>query len=168
MKRLLISAVFAATLFASAGTAVAAQPTPLPTPEPLPSTLLESPTATPTISLDPNTAEVCDTSRETVNTGIQKFTDELEKAGTLATNGDLVGAEQSVKQSGTILIQLADDLREDATTAQNVELKTALDDVAKELDTLGGSLNSLTSLQNFDTSRLETLAKRVAEICGTA
>lgn len=166
MKRLAISAAFAATLFAGAGTAFAAEPTPTPTPSP---TEMSSPEPMPStsISLDPNTAEVCDTSRDTVNDGIKKFTAELENAGTLATNGDLVGAEASVKKSGTILLDLADQLRQDGTNATNPELKTALDDVATELDSLGSSLNGLTSLQNFDTNRLETLANRVAELCGT-
>jgi hypothetical protein len=168
MKRLIISAAFAATLFAGAGTAFAAAPTPTPTPTPgmgTPSTPAPMPSTS--ISLDPNTVEVCDTSRETVNDGIKKFTTELENAGTLATNGDLVGAETSVKKAGTILLDLADQLRKDGANATNPELKTALDDVATELDTLGSSLNGLTSLQNFDTNRLETLANRVAELCGT-
>jgi hypothetical protein len=166
MKRFVFSAAFAAVLFGSAGTAMAAQPTPTPMPS------IEVPTVPsvepmPGISLDPNTEEVCGTSRDSVNEGLQAFTDELGNAGTLATNGDLVGAEASVKRSGTVLIDLASQLRTDATDAENTDLKTALENVAKELDTLGGGLTSLTSLQTFDSTRLETLAARVAELCGS-
>src|SRR5262245_56395288 len=102
MKRLVISAAFAAAIIASAGTAaLAADPTPTPIPSMAP-----MPVPSVSVSLDPNTAEVCSTSRDTVNKGIQSFTDELSKAGTLATNGDLQGAENSVKKSGTILLDL--------------------------------------------------------------
>ncbi|HCT80146.1 MAG TPA: hypothetical protein DGT23_27000 [Micromonosporaceae bacterium] len=158
MKRVLVVAAFAATLLTGAGTGLAAQPTPTPSPS--------SPSPAPSISLDPNTAVVCATSRTTVTEGIKSFTTEIEKAGTLATNGDLVGAEKSVKQSGTVLIDLAGKIRKDAEKAEKAELKTALEDVAKELESLGSSLTGITSLQNFDTQRLEALAQRVSELCG--
>jgi soluble cytochrome b562 len=158
MKRLVISAAFALTLFSTAGIAQAA-PTPTPTPSPTPMPSASS-------SLDPNTAEVCEKSRATVNQGIDDFTKEITNAGTQAQNGDLQRAETAVKKSGTVLIDLASKLRTDAAAAQKPELKQALEDVATELSNLGGGLTSLTSLQNFDTGRLEALAQRVAEICG--
>jgi hypothetical protein len=165
MKRLAISAAFALTFFSTMGVAQAAAPTPTPLPTAIP-TIPASPGPSSSASLDPNTAEVCEKSRATVNDGIDAFTKEISNAGSLATNGDLQGAEKSVKQSGTVLIDLAGKIRTDAAGAQKPELKQALEDVAKELDTLGGGLTSLTSLQNFDTARLEALAQRVSELCG--
>jgi hypothetical protein len=165
MRRLFIPAALAAILLGSAGTAQAAAPTPTPTPSPSPAAS-PSPAPSASGSLDPNTAAVCDKSRATVTEGLDTFTKEITNAGSLATNGDLQGAEKSVKQAGTDLIDLAGKLNADATQAQNPELKQALEDVATELNSLGSGLTSLTSLQNFDTGRLESLAERVSELCG--
>ncbi|MBB5869983.1 hypothetical protein F4553_003362 [Allocatelliglobosispora scoriae] len=117
--------------------------------------------------MDQNTREVCAKSAATVTAGVSDFTTELGKVSSSATNGDLTGAEQSVKKSGTILITLAGNLRTDAQQAQNPQVKTALEDVAAEFQSLGGSLNSLTSLQTFDTARLEALADRMSSLCGS-
>ncbi len=168
MKRVLTTFAFAVTFLAGTGTAAwAAQPAPAPSPSAsATATPSASPSASASASLDPNTAEVCAKSRETMTKGIEDFTKEIEKAGTLASSGNLVGAEESVKKSGTVLIDLGKKLRTDAEASQNRELTEALEDVAEELESLGGDLTSLASLQNFDTQRLEMLAERVAEICG--
>lgn len=155
MRSQVLSMAFAAILLSGAH----AGPTPSPSPAPS-----RAPSAS--ASLDPNTAEVCDKSRTTVQGGLLDFTNEITKAGELATNGDLQGAEKSVKASGTVLIDLSGKLRTDAAGAQKPELKQALEDVATELSTLGSGLTSLASLQNFDTARLEALAQRVSELCG--
>jgi len=146
MKRLMAASACAVMLLAGASTGVAsaAQPTPSPA---------------------SNTAVVCDKSRTTVLDGIKPFTEELDRAGVAATQGDLAGADRLVRQSGTVLMQVAEKLRKDAEPAQSAELRKALEDVAKELETLGTGLTGVGSLQNFNTKRLEVLANRVAEIC---
>ncbi len=90
----------------------------------------------------------------------------MADASTEATNGDLQGAEKSVKLGGTHLLDLSAKLQTLANDVDNPNLKQALQDVATELNTLGSKLNGITSLQNFDTSRLETLAQRITQICG--
>jgi ABC-type transport system substrate-binding protein len=162
MKRLLITGVAALTLMAGA-TAAQAAPTPTPTPEASESA---EPEPSSTRSVDPETAAACEKSRTTVTDGISAFTTELDKANTAATSGDLAGAEESVKAAGTELMDLSTDLKKDVEDVENPELASALTDVADELDNLGSSLDSLTALQNFDTTRLEELSDRVSEICG--
>lgn len=114
-----------------------------------------------------DTGAVCDRSGATVVKGLTAFTDELDRAGAKATSGDLAGAEQSVKQSGTLLIQLSGDLRKDVKDAQSAELRTAVENVAKEMEVQGGNLNGngLASLLNYNSTRIEELSNRVDEIC---
>ncbi len=153
MKRLAMVSVFLTALLAGAGVstaAAAAQPSPSPSPS---------------ASLDPNTAQVCTQTGDTVEQGIKAFTAEIQKAGTAAANRDLAGAEGYIKQSGTVLTNVASQLTTQAGEAQNPELKAALQEAATELQTLGASLTSLTSLENFDTRRFVALAVRVAAIC---
>ncbi|WP_162908016.1 hypothetical protein [Allorhizocola rhizosphaerae] len=121
----------------------------------------------PSPSLDTNTKQVCEQSRRTVDEGMKSLTAELDRAGTAATGGDRATADRHVKQSGTVLTELAGKLREHGEQARNQELRSAIDDMAKELDALGTGLTGLTALQDLDTDHLEGLAERVAEICGT-
>lgn len=190
MRRLLIPAAFLAVL---AGTACSPRSASTPTPAPPPSASSSAATSNPTsnsssnptsnpssnptsssgpaspsaaASLDPNTAEICEKSRETATQGIEAFTQEINNAGTLAGNGDVRGADKSVKQAGAILVDLSNKVRQDASGAQKPQLKQALEDVAAELNSLGTGLTSIASLQNFDTGRLQLLGQRVSEICG--
>ncbi|HEX6683574.1 MAG TPA: hypothetical protein VF062_12305 [Candidatus Limnocylindrales bacterium] len=147
MKRLIVVSVCSAALLAGQGVAAqAAQPTPTPVTQ---------------------TGAVCDKSGATVVKGLTAFTDELDKAGAAATSGDLANADKSVKQSGTLLIQLSGDLRNDVKDAQNAELKKAVEDVAKEMEIQGGNLhgNGLASLLSYSSKKIEDLSNRVDEIC---
>lgn len=116
--------------------------------------------------MDPNTREVCAKSAATVTKGVADFTAELTKVNAAATSGDLTGAEASVKNAGAILVTLSDDLNTDAQGAEDSQVKTALEDVSKEFKSLGTSLTGLTSLQTFDTKRLEALSARMSSLCG--
>jgi hypothetical protein len=160
MKRLVVAAACAVAVVGGAAPALAADPTPTPT------TSEATPAPSPTVSLDPNTREVCTKSAATVTKGVAEFTTELGKVSTAATSGDLTTAEASVKKAGAILITLSDDLNADAQSAENPEVKSALEDVANEFDKLGSSLTGLSSLQTFDTQRLEALSDRMSSLCG--
>lgn len=115
---------------------------------------------------DAGTAQVCDVSGQRVEAGLDTFTVELHKAGAAASQGDLAGAETYVRHSGTLLIELGGQLRKDAEPARDAQLRSAIEDFAKELEALGGALTGVSSLERFDTTRLVALAERVSEICG--
>lgn len=148
MKRLIATTACSIALITGAGSgaAFAAQPAPAPTP------LL-------------SVAEACDRSRTTMLDGIKTFTTEMDKAGASATSGDMPNADKSVKQSGVLLVDLSGKLRKDAETAQSTELRKALEDVAKELETLGTNLTGMSSIANFNTQNLEKASNHVAEVC---
>jgi hypothetical protein len=122
--------------------------------------------AQPSISPASDTATVCDVSGATVVKGLTDFMKELDKAGAAATSGDVSGSQVSVKKSGTMLIDLAGKLRKDVEPAQSAELKRAVEDVAKEMEIQGGNLSGdLSSVQKFDSKRIEDLSEKVNEIC---
>ena len=122
--------------------------------------------AQPPTSPASDTATVCDVSGATVVKGLTDFMKELDKAGAAATSGDISNSQASVKQSGTMLIDLAGKLRKDVEPAQSAELKKAVEDVAKEMEIQGGNLSGdLGSVQKFDSKRIEDLSEKVNEIC---
>jgi len=146
MKRVIV--VSASVLALLAGPSVAAQ------------------AAQPSTKPASDTATVCDVSGATVVKGLTDFMKELDKAGAAATSGDISTSQASVKQSGTMLIDLAGKLRKDVETAQSTELKKAVEDVAKEMEIQGGNLSGdLASVQNFNSKRIEDLSEKVNEIC---
>ncbi|HZM82512.1 MAG TPA: hypothetical protein VFC19_42890 [Candidatus Limnocylindrales bacterium] len=146
MKRVIV--VSASVLALLAGPSVAAQ------------------AAQPSTKSASDTATVCDVSGATVVKGLTDFMKELDKAGAAATSGDISTSQASVKQSGTMLIDLAGKLRKDVETAQSTELKKAVEDVAKEMEIQGGNLSGdLASVQNFNSKRIEDLSEKVNEIC---
>jgi hypothetical protein len=159
MKRVIVVSAFVLALLA--GPSVAGQAA-------QPSTAQPS-TTQPSISPASDTATVCDVSGATVVKGLTAFMDELDKAGAAATSGDIATTETSVKQSGAMLIDLAGKLRKDVENAQSAELKKAVEDVAKEMETQGANLSGNPggqgSLQNFSTKQIEELSERVDEIC---
>jgi soluble cytochrome b562 len=113
-----------------------------------------------------DTATVCDVSGATVVKGLTDFMKELDKAGAAATSGDITASQTSVKQSGTMMIDLAGKLRKDVEHAQSAELKKAVEDVAKEMEIQGGNLSGdLSSVQQFNSKRIEDLSEKVNEIC---
>jgi hypothetical protein len=162
MKRLLITGAVGLALLTGAGSAQAAAPTPAPGPQ---ASTAPQPTPSSTRSVDPQTEEDCRKTHTTVTDGISDFAAQLEDADTAASGGDLAAAEKAVKSAGTELVNLSSDLKKDVEGVENAELATALTDVANELNNLGGSLTTLTSLQTFDTARLQALSMRVGEIC---
>ena len=125
--------------------------------------------AQPPASPASDTGAVCDKSGATVVTGLTSFMKELDKAGAAATSGDITASQVSLKQSGSILIDLAGKLRKDVEPAQSAELKTAVEDVAKEMEIQGGNLSgepgNQGTLQNFSTKQIEDLSEKVNEIC---
>jgi hypothetical protein len=146
MKRVIVVSAFALALLA--GPSVAAQ------------------AAQPPTSPAGDTATVCDVSGATVVKGLTDFMAELDKAGAAATSGDISNSQTSVKQSGTMLIDLAGKLRKDVEHAQSAELKKAVEDVAKEMEIQGGNLSGdLASVQQFDSKKIEDLSEKVNEIC---
>jgi hypothetical protein len=154
MKRLVITTACSVALLGAAAPAFADA---TPTPTPLPSI---------SISMDQNTREVCTKSAATVTKGVSDFTAELGKVSAAAQTGDLAAAEKAVMNAGAVLVSLSGELRSDAQAANNPEVKTALEDVATEFQKLGTSLDGLTSLQNFNTDKLEQLADRMSLLCG--
>ena len=146
MKRVIVVSAFALALLA--GPSVAAQ------------------AAQPSTSPASDTATVCDVSGATVVKGLTDFMAELDKAGAAATSGDVTGSQASVKQSGTMLIDLAGKLRKDVEHAQSAELRKAVEDVAKEMETQGRNLSGdLSSVQTYNSKQIEDLSEKVNEIC---
>ena len=113
-----------------------------------------------------DTAAVCDVSGATVVQGLTEFMKELDKAGAAATSGDISTSQISVKQSGTMLTDLAGKLRKDVEHAQSAELRKAVEEVAKEMEIQGSHLSGdLASVQQFNSKRIEDLSEKVNEIC---
>ena len=115
-----------------------------------------------------DTPTVCAAVYKTIASGEDKFLADMQQVSTLANNGDLVGAEAAVKTAGADLTTLANQLRQDAAKADDANAKNAIYQLATELDSLGNTLNTgLTGLQNFDGSKLDSLASKVSTLCGT-
>jgi len=158
--------VAAAALFVAGAATVGAVATTHDSGGPAPSapTITASASASPTPSGD--TAAVCFATADTVTKGLELFVSDMEQVSTQAGQGDLVGAEQSVRKAGTRLVTLATQLRTDAKNAGDAALKSAVDALAAEFQNLGESLNSLTALQTFDTTKLDGLAETMSRLCG--
>jgi len=115
-----------------------------------------------------DTPTVCTAVYKTIATGEDKFLADMQQVSNLANSGDLAGAESAVKTAGADLTTLASQLRQDAAKADDPNTKNAINQLAAELDSLGNTLNTgLTGLQNFDGSKLDSLAKSVSTLCGT-
>jgi soluble cytochrome b562 len=113
-----------------------------------------------------DTAQVCAASAKTVEDGLGTFVGELDKVTEAAEHGDLINAEKSVKDAGTSLIALANDLRTHAAEADAATVESTLGSLADEFEAQGKALNGLAALQNFDVTRLDSLADRMVELCG--
>jgi hypothetical protein len=113
-----------------------------------------------------NTAAVCTATGKTVADGLKGFVNDIQNVRSRATSGDLAGAQTFVKRGGEKLTGTGIQLRKDVASADNKQLKTAVIDLAAEFETQGGSLNDLTSLQGFSTTKLQKLARHVGDLCG--
>jgi hypothetical protein len=111
-------------------------------------------------------ATVCAAAAKHVTEGLDQFVNQMKTVSTQAQQGDLTGAEASVKQAGATLTTVSANLTADAQKADDPKVKAAITDVAAEFQNLGGSLNGLTDLQRFDTTKLDTLATSMSTACG--
>jgi hypothetical protein len=115
-----------------------------------------------------DTPTVCAAVYKTIATGEDQFLADMQQVSNLANSGDLAGAESAVKTAGADLTTLASQLRQNAAKADDPNAKNAINQLAAELDSLGGTLNTgLTGVQNFDGSKLDSLAQSVSTLCGT-
>jgi len=111
-------------------------------------------------------ATVCKATEETVNKGLEIFVADMQDVTTKARNGDLEGAQTTVRHAGTTLVDISEQLREDAKNADDATLKGTVNDLASEFESLGKQLTDLTGLQNFDTTKLDQLADKMGQLCG--
>jgi hypothetical protein len=111
-------------------------------------------------------ATVCAATAKTLQDGLNKFSATMSDVSQRASKGDLAGAETQVKAAGADLVALGASVHQQAAKADDANLKTAANDLGTELDKLGTALNSLTALQSFDTTNLETAARKLSTICG--
>lgn len=111
-------------------------------------------------------ATVCTAAAKHVTEGLDQFVNQMKTVSTQAQQGDLTGAEASVKQAGATLTSIGANLTADAQKADDPAVKTAITNLAAEFQSLGGSLNGLTDLQRFDTAKLGTLATTMSTTCG--
>ena len=115
-----------------------------------------------------DTPTVCAAVYKTISTGEDKFLADMQQVSNLANSGDLVGAEAAVKTAGADLTAMATQVRQNAAKADDANAKNTINELATELDSLGNTLNTgLTGLQNFDGSKLDSLASKVSTLCGT-
>jgi hypothetical protein len=90
----------------------------------------------------------------------------MEEVSTKAREGDLEGAQTTVRHAGSTLVDVAKQLREDAANADDTALKDTVGELANEFESLGKRLTDLTGLQNFDTTKLDQVADKMGEMCG--
>jgi hypothetical protein len=115
-----------------------------------------------------DTQTVCAAAQETVQNGLETFVGQMNEVSQLAQSGDLEGAEAGVQAAGDTLTGIAEQLREDSADAEDARLKETVTELAAEFDRLGGQLDDLTGLQDFDTTRLDELGDEMTEQCGGA
>ncbi len=113
-----------------------------------------------------DTATVCAATAKAVTQGLNDFVADMGKVSTQAQQGDLNAADASVRQGGARLQALGAQLRTDARKADNATLKNAVNSLGNEFTRLGTSLKGITSLQNFDATKLDALAATMSKLCG--
>ena len=111
-------------------------------------------------------ATVCRATEKTVKEGLEIFVTDMEDVSIKARSGDLEGAETTVRHAGETLVDVSEQLREDAKNADDATLKETVNDLAAEFESLGKQLTDLTGLQNFDTTELDRVADKMGELCG--
>jgi hypothetical protein len=110
-------------------------------------------------------AVVCAATAKAMTDGLEAFVADMQKVGRLANGGDLAGAQAAVKDAGATMVRLAEQLDREAAQAETPRLKDVVTQLSNEFEALGKSLTDLTSLQNFDTTRLDELTNSFGEIC---
>jgi len=150
-----------AGLVAGAGATGAGQAEPRPAATPTAAPEAPRSASTP----DRDTATVCATTARTVTAGLHEFVATMQKVSLQAGQGDLVGAQSSVEDAGAYLIAMAAQLRKDAAGALDMTVKNTIGELANEFDRLGRSLDDLTSIHDFDASRVDALARTMKTLC---
>jgi hypothetical protein len=112
-----------------------------------------------------DTATACGKAANTVSGGLQTFVGQIQQVQAQAGAGDLVGAEASVKQAGATLQGIGSQLTAQ-NSADSAQLKQTINELGAEFTSLGTQLSSLSSLQTFDTSRLEQIGNTMTSLCG--
>jgi hypothetical protein len=111
-------------------------------------------------------ATVCKATEKTVNDGLEVFVKDMQDVSTKARDGDLEGAQTTVRHAGSILVDVSKQLQKDAANADDAKLKATVNDLATEFESLGKQLTDLTGLQNFDTTKLDKVAEEMGKLCG--
>lgn len=150
MRRLLVAVATALTVPAAAMVAVAAGPA----------------SASTVSAARDDDKTVCAATAKTVTGGLDTFVADMQNVSKLASGGDLTGAQDAVKDAGATLVDLSDKLADDAAKAETPKLKDTVTQLSTEFETLGKSLTDLSSLETFDTTKLDALAKTMSDICG--
>ena len=112
-----------------------------------------------------NTSTICQQTAATVETGLQTFVGQMQQVSSQARSGDLAGANATVKQAGATLTAVAAQVRQQ-NNADNPQLKSLLEQLATQLDSLSAQLSDLTGLQNFNTGPIEQIGTQISSICG--
>ena len=124
-------------------------------------------TATPALAgARDDDATVCAATAKTVTEGLNTFVTHMQSVSEQATGGDLSGAQESVKKAGAALVHLSDELADAAAKAETPKLKDTITKLSAEFDNLGASLTDLSSLEGFNTTKLDSIAATMSEICG--
>ena len=123
-------------------------------------------TPSPTGTEDKDT--VCLATAKTVTNGLNDFVAQMKQASTLAQQGNLSGAEAQVKAGGARLVAIGNELKAEGVKAADPQVASTVSTISSEFQTLGKSLTSLSSLQSFDSTKLDAAAAKMSQICGTS
>jgi hypothetical protein len=114
-----------------------------------------------------DTGTVCKATEKTVNGGMTTFVADMRRISAMAQSGDLAGAQTTAKHAGATLAGIAKQLRVNAKSANDANVKKTVGQLAKEFEHLGGQVANLTTgPHGLDTSRLVQLANQMAALCG--
>jgi hypothetical protein len=113
-----------------------------------------------------NTGAVCQQIAATAQTSGATFVSQLEMASNQAAAGDLAGANTTVQQAGATLKSVAAQVRQQ-NNADNPQLRSLLEQLATQLDSLSAQLTDLAGLQNLDIGTLEQLGGQISGVCGS-
>jgi len=161
-RRLLIAAVapiLGAGLVVPA--AAFADPT-TPAPSPGGSAPVTTPPAAPPAT---DTATVCKNLGTTFKGGWPPIQATLQQAKNQVGQRDFGAAQASVKQAGQQLQGLGARVKQDGSQAGDATLKNTTASMGDQLNSLGGSLSSLTKLNGFDPGKLAPLSKQLSSTC---
>lgn len=155
MRRLMVAATFAAVAL----TAAACTDTP-------PSNGAAAPAA-PSSTLSANSLQVCQAAEKVIGDSATKFGTDMVTATRAGTKGDATAQSQAMAAVKDALKSWADGLRQQAGVAEDSNLKSALSDMATEIDNTNNQITSVSSLQsvNFGAGRMKALSDRLTNNC---